>query len=55
MLICLECPNGQFGKNCAGFCDGCIARMCDHVVGLCYNTSACKSGYKYSQYCNTGT
>lgn len=55
MLICLECPNGQFGKNCSEFCDGCIARMCDHVDGLCDKTSACRSGYKYSQYCNTGT
>ncbi|XP_076072679.1 uncharacterized protein LOC143044511 isoform X2 [Mytilus galloprovincialis] len=48
-----ECPFGQFGKNCSEFCHGCISQMCDHVNGLCDNSTACKPGYVYDEYCNT--
>lgn len=49
-----ECSSGQFGKNCSEFCQGCISQMCDHVTGLCDNSTACKPGYVYDKYCNTG-
>ncbi|XP_063443552.1 multiple epidermal growth factor-like domains protein 11 isoform X2 [Mytilus trossulus] len=48
-----ECPFGKFGKNCSEFCHGCISHMCDHVNGICDNSTACKPGYVYDKYCNT--
>ncbi|VDI14938.1 Hypothetical predicted protein [Mytilus galloprovincialis] len=48
-----KCLSGQFGKNCSEFCDGCISQMCDHVTGVCDNSTACKPGYVYDKYCNT--
>ncbi|VDI18885.1 Hypothetical predicted protein [Mytilus galloprovincialis] len=48
-----ECSFGQFGKNCSEFCHGCISQMCDHVNGICDNSTACKPGYVYDKYCNT--
>lgn len=29
--------------------------MCDHVDGVCDNTTVCNPGYKYMKYCSTGT
>ncbi|XP_052071240.1 multiple epidermal growth factor-like domains protein 10 isoform X1 [Mytilus californianus] len=48
-----KCPFGQFGKNCSEFCEGCLSQMCDHVNGLCDNSTACRPGYVYDEYCNT--
>ncbi|CAC5418182.1 MEGF10_11 [Mytilus coruscus] len=47
-----DCPSGQFGRNCSEFCDGCVSSMCDHVSGMCDNTTSCKHGYRYSEYCD---
>ncbi|XP_071132277.1 uncharacterized protein [Mytilus edulis] len=46
-----KCPNGQFGILCSKFCNGCISNMCDHVDGLCENTTVCNPGYVYEKYC----
>ncbi|XP_076114506.1 uncharacterized protein LOC143082356 [Mytilus galloprovincialis] len=46
------CPNGQFGRNCSGFCEGCVSSMCDHVSGLCDNTTSCNPGYKQTAKCD---
>ncbi|CAC5398621.1 unnamed protein product [Mytilus coruscus] len=47
-----ECSNGQFGRNCSTFCEGCISGLCDPVNGLCDNTTACNPGYEYSKFCD---
>ncbi|XP_052087932.1 multiple epidermal growth factor-like domains protein 10 isoform X2 [Mytilus californianus] len=47
-----KCPNGQFGTKCLELCEGCLSYMCDHVDGLCDNTTVCKPGYVYGKYCN---
>ncbi|XP_076077726.1 EGF-like and EMI domain-containing protein 1 [Mytilus galloprovincialis] len=52
-LDCIKCPYGSFGRNCSGFCEGCISTMCDNVNGLCDNKSSCKPGYAIGEYCNT--
>ncbi|CAC5417493.1 unnamed protein product [Mytilus coruscus] len=48
-----ECPDGQFGRNCSQFCNGCISNICDHVNGLCDNSTGCNPGYVYGNFCNT--
>ncbi|CAG2228466.1 unnamed protein product [Mytilus edulis] len=47
-----ECKSGYFGRNCREFCGGCISNICDKLNGLCTNTTGCKPGYLYEDYCN---
>ncbi|CAC5385841.1 unnamed protein product [Mytilus coruscus] len=47
-----ECENGKFGFSCLESCDGCLAKSCNPVTGVCKDTSTCNPGYVYGQYCN---
>ncbi|XP_071132256.1 uncharacterized protein [Mytilus edulis] len=47
-----RCNKGKFGQNCNDSCDGCLANRCEATDGLCYNTTGCKPGYYFEEYCN---
>ncbi|CAG2257240.1 MEGF10_11 [Mytilus edulis] len=47
-----DCPNGQFGRNCSKFCNGCVSSICEPVNGLCDNTTSCNPGYKHTAKCD---
>ncbi|CAC5421816.1 Tyrosine-protein phosphatase non-receptor type 5,Receptor-type tyrosine-protein phosphatase R,Receptor-type tyrosine-protein phosphatase S,Receptor-type tyrosine-protein phosphatase eta,Tyrosine-protein phosphatase non-receptor type 7,Receptor-type tyrosine-protein phosphatase N2,Tyrosine-protein phosphatase non-receptor type 12,Receptor-type tyrosine-protein phosphatase delta [Mytilus coruscus] len=47
-----ECESGKFGWNCLETCDGCKANACDHINGICSDTSGCKPGFLFGIYCN---
>ncbi|VDI12460.1 Hypothetical predicted protein, partial [Mytilus galloprovincialis] len=46
------CDEGKFGRNCNDSCDGCLLNTCEATDGLCLNTTECKPGYYFTEYCN---